>query len=252
MNRHRIAVVALAAACMAGMAACSRTHTPTDEQLTQLLRAERAKPDDPRAPLDGSAVNCLRAWSGDIELSGALPPSSSDEAAKTTCRQRLDGWLADATRNPDKLKFEDVSAPPSVRRAMALLADHRAFPAAMTRPPAPSQRPPVAPMPPAAPAAAEPADLNDALTAVNELDTLCQKAKQAASGDPSQASRTAHNIARYASYCDQRIEQMRTRISSLQQNGNPQQVAMMVKNAQRTLAVARQIAAQADAQNATP
>ena len=96
---------------MAGITACHGSHTPSDVQLTQLLRVERAQATDPRAPLDGSAINCLRAWSGDVELSAALPPSLSGDAVKTACRQRLDGWIADATRNPDKIKFEEVAAP---------------------------------------------------------------------------------------------------------------------------------------------
>ncbi len=103
MNMHRIAVAALAAASFAGLAACHGARTPSDAELTQLLHSERAPPNDPQAPLDAAAVDCLRAWSGDVELNAALPPSASGEAIKTSCRQRLDGWIADATRNPDKI-----------------------------------------------------------------------------------------------------------------------------------------------------
>ena len=49
-------VVVLAAACIAGLAACDRARDLSDVQLTQLLRAERASAQDPRAPLDSSAV----------------------------------------------------------------------------------------------------------------------------------------------------------------------------------------------------
>jgi len=72
MNLSRIAVVALGAAGL-GLAACHGSGVPSDAQLTQLLHSERATPNDPKAPLDAAAVNCLRAWSGDVELSASLP-----------------------------------------------------------------------------------------------------------------------------------------------------------------------------------
>jgi hypothetical protein len=242
MNMHRSAVLAVTAACIAGLAACKGAHTPTDAQLTQLLRLERAAPSDPRAPLDPQAVDCLRAWSGDVELSSNLPPSVSGDPAKNACKQRLDGWVADATRNPDKIKFEDASAPPAVRRAMALLADHRATAMMPNHVPTPGTQPPATMMPgntPPAAAPGGPVDMTATVAAVDELDGLCQKAKQAAaSGD------TTQPISRYASFCDKRIEQMRTRISMLQQRGDSQQAQMMSQNVQRTLEAARQIATQ--------
>lgn len=238
MNMDRIALAALAAACVAGMAACSGSHTLSDVQLTRLLHVERVAAGDPSAPLDAPAVDCLRAWSGDVELSGALPPAASTDDAKKACKQRIDGWIADATRNPDKVRFEDASSPPSVRRAVALLAERRQ--AIAPRMPSAADRPPqalVSNSPAGTPAEpAGPADLTAAVTAVNELDGLCQKAKQAnASGN------TTQPIARYASYCDKRIEQLRTRISMLQQNGDARQAQMLTQNVQRTLEVGRQI-----------
>ena len=242
MNMHRIAVAALAAASFAGLAACHGARTPSDAELTQLLHRERAPPNDPKAPLDAAAVYCLRAWSGDVELNAALPPSASGEAIKTSCKERLDGWIADATRNPSKITFADASAPASVRRAMALLAEHQ--PMGMMAPHLPSANEP----PPSsmmsgnaapAPASTGPVDMSAAAAAVDELEGLCKKAKDAAA-----AGDTTQPIARYASYCDKRIEQMRTRISMLQQRGDPQQAKMMTDNVQRTLAVGRQIAAQ--------
>lgn len=244
MNMDRIALAALAAACVAGMTACSGSHTLSDVQLTRLLHVERVAASDPNAPLDAPAVACLRAWSGDVELSGGLPPAATTEDAKKACRQRIDGWIADATRNPDKLAFEDAASPPSVRRAVALLAERRQ--AIAPRLPAPTDRPPPALVSntPAAPANTGPVDLTAAVNAVNDLDGLCQKAKQAnASGN------TTQPIARYASYCDKRIEQLRTRISMIQQNGNAQQAQTMTQNVQRTLDVARQIEAR---QNGAP
>jgi hypothetical protein len=241
MNMDRIAVVALATACIGAMTACNRTHALSDIQLTQLLHTERSSATDPSAPLDPQAVDCLRAWSGDIELSGALSPAATSEAGKTACRQRIDGWIADATRNPDKVKFEEASSPASVRRAIKLLADHRLavaprMPSAMDRPPAALGNT----LP--APVSSGPVDLTAAATAVDELDGLCQKAKKAAaSGD------TTQPIGRYASFCEKRIEQLRTRISIIQQNGNAKQAQMLSDNVRRTLEMAHQIDSQSKA-----
>src|SRR6185312_10432508 len=121
---------------------------------------------------------------------------------------------------------DDVSKPPAVKRAMALLAEHQPLNAMAPKLPSANEPPPSAMMPgaaqPTAPVATGPVDMTEAITAVDELDGLCQKAKQAAaSGDPGQP------LARYSSYCDKRIEQMRTRIAMLQQHGNPQQAKMM-------------------------
>lgn len=238
LNRDRIALIALAAACIAGMTACNRTHTPSDAQLTQLLRVERATATDTQAPLDPAAVNCLRAWSGDVELTATLPAVTTGEAAKKMCRQRLDNWIADATRNPDKMKFEEVSAPPSVRRAVALLTEHRAATAGQTPMPSPRDQPPPGLVNPnAAPSA--PVDMTATVAAVGELDGYCQKAKQAAAN-----GETTQPIARYASFCDKRIEQLRTRIAMIQQNNNSQQAQMLSNNVQRTLEMARQMASQ--------
>ncbi|HET7923523.1 MAG TPA: hypothetical protein VFL30_01430, partial [Rhodanobacteraceae bacterium] len=116
---------AVAVTALAGtLAACHHAKTPTDAELTNLLRSPAAQPNDPAARIDPGAVDCLRAWSGDAELAKPLSPAAASDAAKKACRQRLDGWIADATRNPDKLAFEDVSKPPAVKRAMALLAEH--------------------------------------------------------------------------------------------------------------------------------
>ena len=98
----------------------------SDVQLTQLLRAERASATDPRAPLDAAAVDCLRAWSGDVELCddvaaggerrcGQEQPASSESTAGSRMRRAI------RTRSASRTS----SAPPSVRRAVALLIEHR-------------------------------------------------------------------------------------------------------------------------------
>jgi porphobilinogen deaminase len=92
-----------------------------------------------------------------------------------------------------------------------------------------------------------PIDLSAATAAVDELDGLCQKAKEAA------ASGTSNQpIARYASYCENRISQMRTRITMVAQHGDAKQAQVVTDNAQRVLEVGRQLAAQANAPRATP
>jgi len=245
MNLSRIAVVALGAAGL-GLTACHGSGTPTDTQLTQLLHSERATPNDPKAPLDVAAVNCLRAWSGDVELSASLPPSASGDAVKQACKTRVDGWIADTARNPDKLAFDTVAKPPAVKRAMALLAEHQPLNAMAPKLPSANEPPPGVMMPgggqPAPPAATGPVDMTEAVAAVNELDGLCQKAKEAAATDASQP------LARYASYCDKRIEQMRSRIAFLQERGNPKQAQMMTENVKRTLEVGRKLALGGQAQ----
>jgi hypothetical protein len=129
-----------------------------------------------------------------------------------------------------------VSAPPAVRRAIALQGEHRGTASAPM--PSPKDQPPPGLMSPnAAPAA--PVDLTATLASVQELDGYCQKAKQiAANGETSQP------IARYASFCDKRIEQLRARIAMIQQNGNAQQAQMISNNVQRTLEMARQMDSQ--------
>jgi hypothetical protein len=242
----RMGSVVLAAACIAGLAGCDRAREVSDVQLTQLLRSERASAQDPRAPLDPAAVDCLRAWSDDAELAKTLQPASSGDAAKQACKPKIDAWIADASRNPDKFRFQDVSAPPTVRRAVDLLAEHRS---AAVQLPSATDKPPAALMPQRAPPAVPtgPIDLSAATAAVDELDGLCQKAKEAAaSGDTSQP------IARYASYCENRISQMRTRISMVAQHGDAKQAQVVTDNAQRVLEVGRQLAAQAKAPRATP
>jgi hypothetical protein len=242
MNWSRIAVAALGAAGL-GLAACHGSRTPTDTQLTQLLHTDRAPANDPKAPLDAAAVNCLRAWSGDVELNSALPPSASGEAVKQSCKTRLDGWIADATRNPDKIAFEDVSKPPAVKRAMALLASNNPLAAMAPKMPGQNEPPPPALMPGGAPQSAPavnqaPIDMTETIANVDELEGLCKKAKEAAA-----SADTTQPLARYASYCDKRIEQMRSRIAFLQQRGNSQQAKMMADNVRRTLEVGRQLAA---------
>jgi hypothetical protein len=230
---------AVAVTALAGtLAACHHAKEPTDAELTNLLRVQTAQPNDPAARLDPSAVDCLRAWSGDTDLARALPPASAGDAAKKACRQRLDGWIADATRNPDKLAFEDVSTPAAVRQAIALMQQHRAsgaLPARADQPPPMMMRPAPAPVaPPVLPKG--PVDVSSAVAGLNELDGLCKQAKDAA------ASGSAAPIGRYAPMCDRRIAQMRERANQLQANGGTTREAEMLNdNVHRMLMFGRQL-----------
>jgi len=231
---------ALAVTALAGtLAACHHAKAPTDAELTSLLRTQSSQPADPRAPIDPSAVDCLRAWSGDADLAKPLPPAAWTDATKKTCRQRIDGWIADATRNPGKLAFEDVSAPPTVRQAIALLQQHRATAALPARteqtPPMMMRQTPGAPSPaPALPKG--PVDVSSASAGLNELDGLCKQAKDAA------ASGSNQPIARYAPMCERRITLLRERVNELQANGGTAREAEMLNdNVRRMLVFGRQL-----------
>jgi hypothetical protein len=236
----RLGAVAVTALAAGTLGACHHAKAPTDAQLTTLLRVQTAPPNDPAARIDPSAVDCLRAWSGDAELAKPLPPAAASEPVKKACRQRLDGWIADASRNPDKLAFEDVSAPPAVRQAIALLQQHRAtaaMPARTDQPPAMMMHPnPGAPAPaPVLPKG--PVDVSAATAELNELDGLCKQAKDAA------AASSNMPIARYAPMCDRRIAQLRERVNQLSTNGGTTREAEMLSdNVHRMLVFGRQLA----------
>jgi hypothetical protein len=236
----RIGVIGVAALAVGTLAACHHAKTATDAQLTKLLRSERAQPNDPRAPIDPGAVGCLRAWSGDADLAKPLPPAAVSDATKAACRKKLDDWIADATRNPDKFAFDDVSAPATVRQAIALLEQHRATAAL----PMPGDRPPAAMMgqnpvaPPPVVLPKGPVDVSAATAGVSELDGLCKQAKDAA------AAGSTAPIVRYAPMCDRRIAQLRDRISELSANGGTSREAEMLNdNVRRMLVFGRQLAA---------
>lgn len=233
----RIGVLAVAALAAGTLAACHHAKAPTDAQLTSILRVQNSQPTDLRAPIDPAAVDCLRAWSGDADLARPLAAQWND-TVKHNCRKRIDGWIADGTRNPDKLSFEDVSAPPSVRQAIALMQQHRAvgaLPATTDQPPAMMMRGNPAAPPPTLPKG--PVDVSGATAGLNELDGLCKQAKDAA------ASGGTTPIARYATMCDRRIAQLRERVTELSTNGGTTREAEMVSdNVHRMVMFGRQLA----------
>jgi len=228
---------ALAALAAGTLVACHHAKAPTDAQLTSLLRTQSSLPTDPRAPIDPAAVDCLRAWSGDADLAKPLSGMWND-AVKQNCKKRIDGWIADATRNPDRFSFADISAPPTVRQAAALLQQHRgavALPSTTDQPPAAMMRQnPVAPAPTLPKG---PVDVSGATAGLNELDGLCKQAKDAA------AAGANTPIARYATMCDRRIAQLRERVNQLATNGGTTREAEMVSdNVHRMVMFGRQLA----------
>ena len=234
----RLGGFAVAALAAATLVACHHAKTPSDAALTRLLRVQQAQPGDLRAPIDPGAVACLRAWSGDADLAKPLPPAAVSDTTKKACRQRLDGWIADATRNPDKFTFGDISAPDTVRQAIALSEQHRAtaaLPTGADRPPAMMTRQAPAAAPPVIPKG--PVDLTAAIAGANELDGLCKQAKSAA------ASGSNAPIARYATMCEGRIAMVRNRISELSTNGGTSREAEMLNdNVHRMLVFGRRLA----------
>lgn len=176
------------------LAACS-SRVPTDTQLATLLRRENAPATDPKAPLDASAVQCLRTWSGDKALTKDLPAGVLSDVAKGRCRSTVDGWIADSKRNPDKLDFASVSTPAAVQRALALLSERSpvAVPPAMTQAPATTA-------PTAQPAAmrphVEPGPAPEIEATLAQAKDLCQQVKDFVMTDKSDV-----RLNRYAEYC---------------------------------------------------
>jgi len=220
-----------------GAAACSHPREPDDAQLAALLRSEHAAANAADAPLDSSAVACLRAWSGDTTLSSGVPPAIASDSGRKACRARLDAWLADATRNPATFTFAEVDAPPVVKRAVALerqrslaaLARPHVPPAALTRP--------VSPLPPAAPAAT--VDLGAAGAELAEAEDLCRQAQQKAA-DPASNAR----VKSFARFCGNSLRQARTNLESAARNGaDPKRMATLAAGARNIATVARNVLA---------
>ncbi|GAA0711019.1 hypothetical protein [Dokdonella soli] len=211
MNKIGLAAVL----CAIGVAACMHLREPSDAQLATLLLGERANPADANAPLDTNAIDCLRAWSGDKELAKGLPVRIAGEDGMKSCRGKLDTWVADATRNPDKFRFDDVSAPKTVRRAMALQEARRLsaaanpaareVPAALARPAAP----------PAALATPDPTvDLGVAGSRLQEAETLCQQTQQAAAKKDANAG-----LKSFAEFCAGNLSKLRATMEQSAHSG---------------------------------
>ena len=190
--------------CTFGVAACSHLREPNDEQLSTLLQREGAAASDAKASIDANAVGCLRAWSDVPELTRGLPVRIAGEDGRKTCRTRIDGWIADAARNPDKFSFAELSAPDTVRRAMDLLDAHAAIASAPGARRVPKALQPAAVAPQPLPVPDPTVDLGAAGMELREAETLCQQA-----GAASAAADANRNLKRFASYCGKSLRKLR-------------------------------------------
>jgi hypothetical protein len=207
-----------------GLSACSHSRETTDAQLTTLLRSERTNADNPDARLDPAAIDCLRVFSGEADLMGNVSVNVSSDAGRKSCRGKLDAWLADAKRNPDKLTFEDISTPASVRRAIALYMARAAANAGA--PPPAVMTGPATPRTPAPPSA--PVDLGPPGTKLCAVDGICDQAQQSAAAQPANM-----NLRRYADYCTRRLAVLRTTLEKAVKDHDMDQVDKIIENAQR-------------------
>jgi hypothetical protein len=175
-------LVFAAAICTVGLGACSQLREPTDQQLVSLLRVDASAATGGSTLLNGEAIDCLRALSGDKELVKGLSIRVAAEDGVKGCRTRLEGMVADTTRNPAKLRLTDFSAPQTVRRVMALQVSHMNTQAETQPAPAPTAVLASASTPPAPPAAppANDVDLGAAGVKLKEAEDLCGQAKEAA------------------------------------------------------------------------
>lgn len=218
----------LAIACALGATACSRLREPTDAQLGNLLRSERADPADADAALDGLAIECLRGWSEDKELLKDLPMRSAGEEGRKTCRAKLDVWIADTTRNPDKFSFADLSAPKTVHRAMDLQAARTA--AALTKASNPQTpqaltRPTTAAVP-SYTAPTSNVDIGVASMPMQQAESLCEQAAKAAA-----AENPSPRVVSYAKFCATTLRKMRVSMEQFAKAGNAQGLQSLAQSA---------------------
>lgn len=231
---YKTCLVAVALAIAA--AACTHLREPDDTQLATLLRVANAAPADPDAQLDGRAIECLRAWSADKALLQGLPVRAAGEDGMKACRGSLDGLLADASRNPDKFTFQEVSAPKVVRRAMELADARRA--AALANAPrqqgGPSFGKPIAP--PAPPAPDPTVDLGAAGARLAEAEALCRQVQQA-----SEKPENKQTLGRLAGFCAPRLSALRSRMEQAARSGQgAARIEQMVSSADNIANVARE------------
>lgn len=233
MNKYGLALFG----CTLGLAGCSQQRVPEDWQLTTLLKRTEARASGADA-IDAQAVGCLRAWSGDAELAKGLSVLVAGEDGRKRCRERVDGWLADATRNPAKFTFEEISTPETARRAMNLLeADLAAIPKpGSSEIPAALRKPP----PIAKPRPADPnVDLGAAGAELAEAEALCQQAAAAAN-----APDASSGLRRFAPYCSQSLSRLRASMEALsKKGGTPAQLEGYASNARNLAQTAREILA---------
>ncbi|MBN8727664.1 MAG: hypothetical protein J0H15_08160 [Xanthomonadales bacterium] len=233
---NRLILAAIAGLLL--LAGCSGPRELDDAQLAQLLRSENARPDDAGAPLDRPAVECMRAWSGDAELMRGLSVRYAGEDGKKACRTQLEIRIQDEARNPHNARFEDLTHPATVRRAMALLDARKA-----------SSQPAAAPaMPPARPPAApggfkdqlgtpDPSvDLGAAGARLQEAEALCLEVRGQVAARP--------DLKRFADFCGGSLRRLRTTLEqSARRGAAPEKLAEIATSADNVATTARNLLA---------
>lgn len=111
--------IVLFATTVAVLGGCENPATKvSDADLTSLLGGEQG--------ISVDTIDCLRAWSGEPTLSAGLTAEYAGQR-KQDCRHQAETRLADSTRNPHKLSFENLAAPDVVRRAVAIQQQQQAI-----------------------------------------------------------------------------------------------------------------------------
>ncbi|HEY6544855.1 MAG TPA: hypothetical protein VIZ64_08175 [Dokdonella sp.] len=221
------------------MAGCAKQRVPEDFQLRALLQREDAKAAGSQA-LDAQAVGCLRAWSGDAELAKGLSVLVAGEDGRKRCHDRLQGWLADSSRNPAQFTFEEVSTPDVARRAKALLDAQ----AGDVHPPG-GRVPDALRKQPVAVVKPRPADpsvnLGAAGAELSEAEILCTQAAQKAQADGAGAR---SNLQRFANYCGGRLQKLRTKMETAAKAGRkPEELDSYAASARGIATTARELLA---------
>lgn len=222
--------------CVLGVAACAK-HEPTDAQLLTLLQTERAAATGVKK-LDAGAVTCLRAWSGDAELTSGLATGQVSEDGKKTCRVRIDQWIADAARNPEHFSFDDIATPPVVRRVFAM---QKAEQVAMLKDPARQDVPPglMAPAPAQLAKMRAPnpnIDLGVSGAKLAEAEDLCKQVQQAAVGAPANSA-----LARFSAYCVGSLGKLRGSMEGVASSGATAKLSMLDQSAENLANTARNL-----------
>ncbi|MEO5624034.1 MAG: hypothetical protein ABJB02_00420 [Dokdonella sp.] len=231
MNKFNLIVMA----CSVALAACA-AREPSNAELTTLLHRQDASATAVDAPLDASAVMCLRSWSGDSELTKNLPAAANMDSSKGQCRSRLDGWLADAARNPTKLDFAQVSTPAATRRAMAMLVGRGGADASVDASQSTLATSVPAPTPPAV-ATEEQGPAPDIETVLTQAGEVCQKAKEL------MASGTKDGrLERYADFCGNNLSQTRTKVDQVKLSGDSAQLEQLARSMDKMVSTGRALA----------
>ncbi|MGA9341055.1 MAG: hypothetical protein WBV61_01820 [Rhodanobacteraceae bacterium] len=239
---HPALCLAVAGGVLALSACGNAADKLSDNELRSLLRSDSASANAVRPPMDRSAVECLGVWSGDSESLHELPAGTDTTALKANCRQHVEGWLADAERNPHRLTFGELATARTARRARALLDEPASgSPPAKTiahaapASPAPATAPAT---PPSAKTVRESAGSEQAFNgALDRYESLCEQARDIAK----KAKSPPMILNRHINDCLQRSSRLRAQMSAATAKGNAFETSMIAQNAQRIVAGAQRL-----------